>query len=524
MATTRSINNLPQGFVLEGNDNQQPASSSNGGNLPQGFEVESNQPPQRNMVANVVPPLAGAAALGGLGAAAYATKQYVTTPNRLIKPIDAQLEAIANKQIGQEIDTGDLPGLLTAKYNQFNANTVVPSMKDIDQSVRVQSMQLKNNKNLFWQNKLNPAIDDTAQHIATNYRPIVNAAYNQYRGAQNQIEDLISNSGQQLQSSDISDNLINKTIGDAIRQGVPEAQLGKLTQIGKALEGQEGSIVDLMGKPMDISNPIPFSQIKGNVGYLLKNLPDKAKYALVDNWQSYLKQYAPEGATQILDDINSKYSQFAPARNALYDLMDRDSGKFDTRLLSDRLRAFVKTGNDAGLTDLLGAFSKGTPLTPPMPGLADKVNGLQGLKANLGDYDTQLLNLAKHKQAVVAGAGQIKQQLQQGLQQHAALMNQTQTLLSQKNAIMQKYPIRAMITGAPKTIVKNLVGKAIGLGGKFAIGIPYGAVSGEIMNRAAGVDPAEGFKAWYIGQFGSQQDKQNAMDQLQMSYQSAMQT
>ena len=453
---------------------------------------------QNSGVANKVAVGAGVA---GAGALAYGAWNLIDEPNRKMKPIEKQLEGIAKKEIGKAVATSDLPSLLTAKYNDFRANTIRPSLDAVNQNHKVQSATIRNNRNLFDQRIINPAIDSTAKHISDNYKTFVNSGYESYRASQNAIESIIEQTGQSLRSDDIVNNLFSKTLTDSIDRGVPEHLLSKLSRLSSAFES-EGIIVDLLGNKIQTSEPIPFSQIKGNVAYLLKELPDGARHALADNWSSYM-------------------AKFAPARNALFDLVNRNTGSFDTKKLSTRLRNLVKTNQDAGLTELLGVLKQGTETTKPIAGLAEKVDGLLGLSQQRNDYATQLINLEKNKEMAIQGAKQVDDLLNAGKQNYTKAYRQTQELLSQKNAIMEKYPIRTALTNSPKMLVKGLE-TAVKLGGKLAVGLPFGVVAGELDKRAGGFDPAEGFKAWYTGTFGSEQDKQKMSDEYARKIQQQM--
>lgn len=473
--------------------------------------------PQNSGVANKVAVGAGVA---GAGALAYGAWNLIDEPNRKMKPIEKQLEGIAKKEIGKAVATSDLPSLLTAKHNDFRANTIRPSLDAVNQNHKVQSATIRNNRNLFDQRIINPAIDSTAKHISDNYKTFVNSGYESYRTSQNAIESIIEQTGQSLRSDDIVNNLFSKTLTDSIDRGVPEHLLSKLSRLSSAFESEE-NIVDLLGNKIQTSEPIPFSQIKGNVAYLLKELPDGARHALADNWSSYMAKYVPEQARGIFDDMQKQYAKFAPARNALFDLVNRNTGSFDTKKLSTRLRNLVKTNQDAGLTELLGVLKQGTETTKPIAGLSEKVDGLLGLSQQRNDYATQLINLEKNKEMAIQGAKQVDDLLNVGKQNYTKAYRQTQELLSQKNAIMEKYPIRTALTNSPKMLVKGLE-TAVKLGGKLAVGLPFGVVSGELDKRAGGFDPAEGFKAWYTGTFGSEQDKQKMSDEYARKIQQQM--
>lgn len=487
--------------------------------------IAKNNPAQENLkqnntMQNIKTGAGVAAAVGGAGALAYGAWNLIDEPNRKIRPIEKQLEGIAKKEIGKAVATSDLPSLLTAKYNDFRANTIRPSLDAVNQNHKVQSATIRNNRNLFDQRIINPAIDSTAKHISDNYKTFVNSGYESYRASQNAIESIIEQTGQSLRSDDIVNNLFSKTLTDSIDRGVPEHLLSKLSRLSSAFES-EGNIVDLLGNKIQTSEPIPFSQIKGNVAYLLKELPDGARHALADNWSSYMAKYVPEQARGIFDDMQKQYAKFAPARNALFDLVNRNTGSFDTKKLSTRLRNLVKTNQDAGLTELLGVLKQGTETTKPIAGLAEKVDGLLGLSQQRNDYATQLINLEKNKEMAIQGAKQVDDLLNAGKQNYTKAYRQTQELLSQKNAIMEKYPIRTALTNSPKMLVKGLE-TAVKLGGKLAVGLPFGVVSGELDKRAGGFDPAEGFKAWYTGTFGSEQDKQKMSDEYARKIQQQM--
>ena len=456
--------------------------------------ISNTEPKQNDTMQNIKTGAGVVAAVGGAGALAYGATRYINAPNRMMKPIEKQLEGIAKKEIGKVVATSDLPSLLTAKHNDFRANTIRPSLDAVNQNHKVQSATIRNNRNLFDQRVINPAIDSTAKHISDNYKTFVNSGYESYRVSQNAIESIIEQTGQSLRSDDIVNNLFSKTLTDSIDRGVPEHLLSKLSRLSSAFESEE-NIVDLLGNKIQTSEPIPFSQIKGNVAYLLKELPDGARHALADNWSSYMAKYVPEQARGIFDDMQKQYAKFAPARNALFDLVNRNTGSFDTKKLSTRLRNLVKTNQDAGLTELLGVLKQGTETTKPIAGLAEKVDGLLGLSQQRNDYATQLINLEKNKEMAIQGAKQVDDLLNAGKQNYTKAYRQTQELLSQKNAIMEKYPIRTALTNSPKMLVKGLE-TAVKLGGKLAVGLPFGVVASEAEKRGGGYDPAEAFQIW----------------------------
>ena len=474
---------------------------------------------QNNTMQNIKTGAGVAAGVAGAGALAYGAARYINEPNRMMKPIEQQLQAIAKKEIGKPVSTSDLPSLLTSKYNEFRANTIKPSLDAVNQNHRVQSATIRNNRNIFDQRVINPAVDATAKHIADNYKTFTNSGYETYRSAQNAIESIIEQTGTSLQSEDIANNLFSKTLNDSIQRGVPEHLLAKLKKLATAFES-EGTIVDLLGNKIQTSEPVPFSQIKGNVSYLLKELPDGARHSLSDNWSAYMGKYVPEQARGIFDNMQQQYAKFAPARNALFDLIDRNTGSFDTRKLSTRLRNLIKTNNDAGLTDLLNVLKSGTDITKPIPGLAEKVDGLSGLSTQRNDYATQLINLEKTKEIVAKGSQQVDDLLNQGRQEYTKVFRQTQELLSQKDAIIEKYPIRNALRH-PSTIVKGL-GKIAAFGGKLAVGLPMGVVGGEMEKRGAGYDPAEAFQVWYKSKFGSEKEKKSMEEKYQKQFQDAM--
>ncbi len=75
-----------------------------------------------------------------------------------------------------------------------------------------------------------------------------------------------------------------------------------------------------------------------------------------------------------------------------------------------------------------------------------------------------------------------------------------------------------------KESIKNIpvAGNILRMTGKLAVGLPMGILAGEIDKRAGGFDPAEGFKAWYTGTFGSEQDKQKMSDEYARKMQKQM--
>lgn len=528
MAKTGSINNgLPDGFILEDHSNN----SNNQGNLPSGFQVESNPEPQRNMQAEVAPMALGGTALAGAGGLTYGVGRYINTPNRLMKPLDEQLEGIASKNIksSSPIATDDLPQLLAAKYNSLKANIAQPSLDAIDKNITIQKSQLRNSRSMMDNQELNTLADDISQHVANNYKPVINAAYAQYRKSQNQVEDIIQKSGKPIQSSDASD-LLNKSMGDAIQQGVPETRLGDMQKLINSLDSKEGVITDLLGNKLNTSEPIPFSQLKGNVSYLLDKLPDSAKHVVASNWSDYLGKNIPPEANNIFQNMQSQYSKFAPARNTLFSLIDQNKGSFDTTRLSSRLRSLVKTNQDGGLTNLLHNLGNGTDITPAMPGLNDKMVALNEFASKRNAIAQQLSALDTHRTTVSNGIAQVDKQLQDAYKQHTALMENTENLLSQKTAIMEKYPIRTMLSNTPQTILKGVLGKALSLGGKLAVGMPGGVVGQELQNKSIGYDPSEAFQTWLKLKMlnpnnpNQASEMDNILDTLRNNAQNAMQT
>ena len=472
---------------------------------------------QNSGVANKVAVGAGVAGIGALG---YGIARYINEPNRLIKPINKQLEAIAKKEIGKNVSVLDLPALLDAKYKEFEAGTIKPSMDIVNQNHKIQSDTIRSNRNLFDQKVINPAIDDTAKYVADNYKTFVNSGYESYRASQNAIESIIEQTGQSLRSDDIVNNLFRKTLEESIERGVPENLLSKLNKLASAFDN-EGTLVDLLGNKIQTSEPIPFSQIKGNVSYLLKELPDGARHTLADNWSAYMAKYVPEQAKGIFDDMQMKYSKFANARNALFGVIDRNSGSFNTQKLSGKLRKIVYSNQNADLKNLLSAMADGTDITKPVAGLSDKVNGLLDLSQKRYGYETQLINLEKAKALTIEGTQKVKDMLAQGKQEYTKVHRQTLELLSERDAIIEKMPRRSGFLKNPSSAIRGLGGLAK-LGGKLAVGLPFGIVSGELDKRAGGFDPAEGFKAWYTGTFGSEQDKQKMSDEYARKIQQQM--
>ena len=497
MANTGTVKtNLPEGFVLENHsDVNTPQNTGNQGNLPAGFQVENTSTPQRTIGGSAVPLAVGGAALGGAAALGYAA----ASPYRDMGPINSQLQQIAKQQIGEKVSTSDLPGLLTDKYKALTTKIAGPSLSALDGNITLQQKLLRNNRMSMDSNELNPLVDDISKHVASNYKPIIGSAYTQYRNSQNQIENIMEQSGSQFKPKDVN-AFLNKTINDAIQQGVSEDKLGSIQKISKSLED------------VDATSSIPFSQIKGNVGNLLETLPTKAQHVMASNWSDFMGQNMPESAQGIFKDMQTKYSKFAPMRNTLFDLIDTNKDALDTTKLSGRLRLLAKSGQNAGLTDLLGSLGNGTDITPPMEGLNGKVQNLTDFAIKRNGIASQLADLDIHRKSLSDGALQIDKQIQDAAEEHTALMQKTNTLLSQKGTIMEDnplYPFKVPFAKTAVNMARGTIGKALGIGGKMALGLPFGMLQGELMNRSVGYNPEDAIGA-LMGNKNSQQIMEKA--------------
>jgi hypothetical protein len=427
-------------------------------------------------VSNITTPLNVAGAGISSALAAYGLGKMINTPNRLIKPITEQLNTISKKEFGKIVSSDDIPSLLKSKYTLEQSKVTNPSLQSMNQDLSMKAKTIRNQKALFDQHVLNPSVDDTAQHIAKNYKPVLDSAYGNYRKGLNQIESIIEQSGKTISSEDISQNLIQKTISDSLQEGVPEEKLSKLIKFGNSLDKiSESQIIDVLGEPLSTDRPISFRQLKGNFNALIKDLPPAAQYKFSENWSNFLRNHTPAEAVGILDEINSKYAPFAQMRNALYKLVDTKSGEFNVKALSSRLKGLVKSGNDAGLTDVLKILSNGSDFTNPIEGLSTKLKSLEDLSTQRTSFNQHLIDLDTVKIDAQQKAQQARDLISSIKRNYADISNKTMMLLAEKQSIMEKYPNRTKILQilgkAPSVALKALISKRGLLGAAGAVGI-----------------------------------------------------
>lgn len=428
----------------------------------------------------------------GVGAGALGKKAVssLTKPIREVKPIDAQLQAIAQKQFpNTNVSTSDLPTLMQEKLNVFKKSNAVPSF-DFENKVLDTSVQeIARQKGLFTQKTINPTLDSVAKHIVENYKPSIENAYNQYRTGMSKVEDIISKSGNQLQTEDVH-SFLNSAIAKAEQAGATEAQLVKLNKIADAFSGTDSGLLDALGNKIDVSKPVPFSQVKGNVAYLLNNLDDNAKHVVANEWGTYMGRFVPQTAQAVYSDLQDRYSKFAPLRNTLFNLLGKEKTGYNTLNMTRRLRSLVKGGEDAGITQLISALSDGTDMVAPVKGLKDKVSVLSELTKEYNDFDAQSIKI-KSQKAVNAGIiKQAKQLIADAEKNYADLQLQTKTLLSQKAGVMEKYPVRTFLWDkAPKMAMRMLSGA----GRVLPVALPALAIAGAI------ADPAEAATSPFMG-------------------------
>lgn len=416
-------------------------------------------------------PLVTAGAVGAAGAA-YGVGRYINTPNRMLKPINAQLGEIAKQVSPNKISYGDIPQLLSSNYNVAQSN--LPKLVD---------------EKTFLAKELNPAVDEIAKHVANNYEPVIKTGYDQYRNALTAIENSFSKSGQQLDAGEIKD-LFRVVKDSAIKGGTPEDKLSAIDNIIESYDKNPGDV--------------KFEQVKGNIESLSKSLPDKAKFALMDKWGDFVQQRSPDEAKAIFKDIQSKYAKFSRPKDALFDLINKDSKSFNTSKFSNRLRAFFNGNKDSGVSDLLEFLDKGSDITKPMEGLSERI--------------AKARNLVSQRQISQASQLANKEALDKAFAMSKA---KAMDLLSQRNAVIESMPIRsALLRKAPTMLLKGAGMMARGV----MPGVALGAVSDELQRRAVGYNPADAMNAWYIMNFGNPQEKQAIQNEYEAKAREALRT
>ena len=133
----------------------------------------------------------------------------------------------------------------------------------------------------------------------------------------------------------------------------------------------------------------------------------------------------------------------------------------------------------------------------PIKDLEPRVQALSALSGHLTDYDKHIVELQKMKEQHAVKTQQAKLFLEQAKKEFANISDQTKKLLSQKSAIMEKFPWRtAIVEGLPKTALRMLksprfLGTAIPLLGVGALLADPASAADIVAGPTTELDPAE---------------------------------
>jgi hypothetical protein len=207
------------------------------------------------------------------------------------------------------------------------------------------------------------AMLDTEKASATILKEYDNwksQGYSAYKQGLDEIDTQLKSSGVKISAQDFNNNVIKKTLDDAIKAGVPEENLKKLIQM------RENNAVAPKGK--QFSKMIKFSQAKGFVDEVAKSLPTKAQYKITENWANFIENSAGKDIAPKMKELNSNYRQFAEVRNRLADMIDTSTGELNPTKLNKYLYDYTKGKFDNGVSKMYEFLEKGNKIAKSMEG------------------------------------------------------------------------------------------------------------------------------------------------------------
>lgn len=426
----------------------------------------SSLPQEEDNGTGLMSGLAPLAGLGAMGGGAYlGAKQlnkYINTPDRLMAPIEQQLQGIQrNFPYLKGTPTEELPGLIGGQKDVYSQR-----LKSIDSNVKVATNNLKSRVDEFNKTVLSKNLDDLAITAKTGAPKLFSSAYESYGAGLDAIDGFMVDSGTSFTNKDIS-----KLIGDvkerALRNGVPENRLAMLSKLEEGLSPSQ----------VNITKPVKFSRAKSIVDNVIRNSDDETKYITKELWGKLIEDNAPIEVKGQLSKLNTDYQKFAKARYELNRIAKMKSGEYNTEGLK---KFFTKYADDMAQTDkqnLIKLLSEGDDIVQPIAGLKGKVG-------ELGKNVSKKLTLEKALDKIGTVSLQKKQTIMKQLESFTQWSTKAKELLAEKTSIIKKYPIRSAISG----------GKFIGNIGKKLLGAGVRGIALDpswIMRINTGEDPVE---------------------------------
>jgi hypothetical protein len=441
----------------------------------------------------------GAAIAIGSGAAAagaglYAGGRIFNRPARQIKAKENLLDEIKTDYLNKPfIASGDVPGRIQLKGNMEQQEMKSISTKEQEKLSLLKVEKSKLGKQLgndladFDNQVLNKTVEDFGLELKKTFPKVVNTTYDNYTKKLNEYQGILEKKGMTLKASDFADSVLNKTGIDAIKLGVPEAELGKLF-----------SLRDVLKSTYRDDTSLTLSHLKGNVDALAADLPKAAAIRLKDNWGEFMHSKA-KGIVPEFDAMQKDYVPFANMRNSIYDEMQ--GGEFDTVKVNKMMYGYAngKAVNDINNTVKL--MAEGNNIVTGMPEIKPAFEKLQGVISARKTIESSGKALIEGKglqaESSMARINEINTKIQESKLNAMKWTDKAEQLLSEQAQIATKYPHRA--GGVGKAIMKTanvaqratVAGLAKGLIGRAIM--PIQVISAVLQANEFISDPAVGW-------------------------------
>lgn len=400
----------------------------------------------------------GVAALGGVAYGAKRLNNYMQAPKKLLSPIESELNSMQQK----------IPSMQGMRYQDIPGR--------IQNQIAESRLQIKD----FDELALSTSAENLASSVKSAYPKLRESNFTAYGNTLKNGESLMEQAGKKLNTTQFDNEVIQKSIEDSIKDGVPEEQLAKLKRLSsRDLSQNELKILGIRGEKRFQLKDLTLTQAKGYLKNITKDLPGDTQRAIVKNWGTFLEKNAPPEVATDLASANQKYTDFLKQDKALRKLIDPKTGDYDYDKLYRYTLQRAKTRINSDFKNLMEGISK----IDPEVGINAK--DLYSMRAKRIEMQRRLNSLR-------------------------TWLTKAEELVSKRAALLEKYPMR--LKGAGK-LVGNIgmnVGKKILTHGLMGVGLgaidPTGAVMNkefgtsnplEVIDRAMGKQPTEEqFKQW----------------------------
>ncbi len=286
---------------------------------------------------------------------------------------------------------------------------IIPSMKGmhyqdipgrIINQMAEQRLQIKDFDDLT----LSTSAEDLASSVKTAYPKLRQHNFKAYGQALTEGENIIAKSGKQLNTLQFDEDVIAKTLKN-LENRLPEEELTALKpMLRDAAKGEQ---------------KISLSSAKKYLETIRKKLPSEGQRTINKNWGKFLEKNAPPEVAKSLSQANLKYSDFLEQDAALRKLIDPKTGDYDYDKLYCYTLQRAKTKINSDFKKLMSGLSE---IEPEVGTKAQKLYTLRTKRINM----------------------------QRGLNSLKAWATKAGELVSQRTALLEKYPHR--LKGAGKIL------------------------------------------------------------------------